>query len=79
MLMLHDPDVDVCNAARRSVGKVGDASTMVALEHMIRFGTGRPETPKQVKESSAAFAATRDEIKARLAAAAAKPAPAPPK
>ena len=78
MLMLHDPDRDVTNAARRSLGQVGDASTVVALEHLIRFGTGKPETPKRNNELAKAFGDTRDEIKARLAAAA-KPAPAPPK
>ena len=79
MLMLYDPDVDVSIAARGALGKVGDASTVVALEHLIRFGTGRPDTPPRNKELAAAFGDTRDQIKARLAAAAAKPAPAPPK
>ena len=77
MLMLHDPDTSVTNAARRALGQVGDAGTVVALEHLIRFGTGKPETPKRAKELTAAFTETRDEIKARLAAA--KPTPAPPK
>jgi len=74
MLTLHDSDADVTNAARRALGQVGDASTVVALEHLIRFDSGKPNKLDRAK----AFGDTRDEIKARLAAAA-KAAPAPPK
>ncbi len=78
MLMLYDPKAEVSIAAREALGKVGDASTVVALEHLIRFGTGKPDTPPRNKELAEAFVVTRDQIKARLAAAA-KAAPAPPK
>ena len=78
MLMLFDPKPEVSIAARETLGKVGDASTVVALEHLIRFGTGKPDSPPRNEMLAKAFAVTRDEIKARLAAAA-KPAPALPK
>ena len=68
MLMLHDPDTSTCIAAHTALAKVGDAGTVVALEHLIRFGTGKQETPKRAKEVAEAFGKTRDEIKARLAA-----------
>ena len=76
MLMLYDPKAEVSIAAREALGKVGDASTVVALEHLIRFGTGQPDTPARNKLLAEVFVVTRDQIKARLAAAA-KAAPAP--
>ena len=78
MMMLHDPDASAGCAAHIALGKIGDAGTVVAFEHMIRFGTGKPETPERTAAVTKAFTATRDQIKARLAAAA-KAAPAPPK
>jgi len=78
MLMLYDPKAEVSIAAREALGKVGDASTVVALEHLIRFGTGQPDTPPRNKLLAEAFVVTRDQIKARLAAAA-KAAPVPPR
>ena len=77
MMILHDPNASAAGAAMRALGKVGDEGTVVALEHMIRFGYGKQDTPEQAKAVAKAFAKTRDEIKARLAAAA--KAPAPPK
>ena len=77
MMLLHDPDNNAACAAHIALGKVGDEGTVVAFEHMIRFGTGKEETPERAKAVAMAFAKTRDEIKARLAVA--KAAPALPK
>ena len=78
MMILHDPNPSAAGAAMRALGKVGDEGTVVALEHMIRFGYGKQDTPEQAKAVAKALGDKRDEIKARLAAVA-KPAPAPPK
>jgi len=78
MMLLHDPDNSAACAAHIALGKIGDEGTVVAFEHMIRFGHGQQETPERAKAVAKAFGDTRDEIKARLAAAA-KAGPAPPK
>ncbi len=77
MQAFHDPKADVCNAARRAVTKIGDEGTVAALDHFIRFGGGRTYEPADQKVFVEVYTKTRDEIKARLAAA--KPTPAPPK
>ena len=75
MQAFHDPKADVCNAARRAVTKIGDEGTVAALDHFIRFGGGRTYEPADQKVFVEVYTKTRDEIKARLAAA----KPAPPK
>ena len=76
MMVLHDPNASAAGAAMRALGKVGDEGTVVALEHLIRFGTGKQDSPEQAKAVAKAFGDKCDEIKARLAAA--KPAPPKP-
>ena len=69
MMILHNLANSAAGSAMRALGKVGDTGTIVALEHLIRFGSGKQETPKRAKEVAEAFGKTLDEIKARLAAA----------
>lgn len=76
MMLLHDPDTSAGCAAHIALGKIGDAGTVVAFEHMICFGYGKQDTPERAKAVAKAFGDTRDQIKARLAAA--KPAPPKP-
>lgn len=78
MMLLHDSDNSAGCAAHIALRKIGDEGTVVAFEHMIRFGTGQQDTPERAKAVAKAFGETRDQIKARLAAAA-KVAPATPK
>ncbi len=75
ILALHDPKAEVSIAAMGALGKVGDGATVVALEHLIRFGYGKQDTPERAKAVAKAFGDTRDQIKVRLAAAAKVPAP----
>lgn len=77
ILALHNPKAEVTIAAIKSLGKVGDQGTVVALDHLLRFGYGKQDDPARARAVAEVFTKTRNEIKARLAAAA--KAPAPPK
>ncbi len=78
LVMLFDPKVEAVYAATGALALIGDDRTVIALDLWLRIHRRPAEWAAGDMTIENAVIKSRDQIKARLAAAA-KPAPAPPK
>lgn len=78
LVMLFDPKIEAVYAATKALALIGDDRTVIALDLWLRIHRRPPEWAAGDMTIENAVIKSRDQIKARLAAAA-KPAPVPPK